>query len=150
MKRVRSLGSRETRDAYLFISPVLAGIGVFLLIPFLASVYLSLTTYTLVEPPKFIAFKNYERMAGDARFWKTLANTAYFAFTGIPLSLALSLVLALMMNRPIAGRVIFRTAYFIPVVSSWVAVGLVWRWLYNPEFGLVNYVLGLVGIQGPD
>ncbi len=149
-RRVRALGSREARDAYLFISPVLVGIGVFLLIPFLASIYLSLTTYTLVEPPKFVGFANYTRMLSDARFWKTLGNTAYFAFTGIPLGLVLSLLLALMMNRPIRGRVIFRTAYFIPVVSSWVAVGLVWRWLYNPEFGLVNYVLGLAGIQGPD
>ena len=146
----RSLIGREQRDAYLFISPALVGIGVFLVIPFLASIYLSLTTYSLVEPPKFVMFKNYERMVNDPRFWKTLGNTAYFALTGIPLALVLSLVLALMMNRPIGGRVIFRTAYFIPVVSSWVAVGLVWRWLYNPEFGLVNYALSRVGIQGPN
>jgi multiple sugar transport system permease protein len=149
-RRPRPLGRRETIDAWLFIAPALFGIVVFLLVPFLASVYLSLTRYSIVEPPQFVLFQNYRTMISDPSFWKTLGNTAYFAFTGIPLSLAFSLVLALMMNQQLVGRVVFRTAYFIPVVSSWVAVGLVWRWLYNPEFGVVNYALSLIGINGPE
>ncbi len=149
-KRRKILARREAFDAWIFISPAILGIVVFLLLPFLASIVLSLTKYSLIEPPKFIGISNYVTMVLDDSFWKTLVNTLYFSFTGIPLSLTLSLIVALLMNRQLAGRVFFRTAFFIPVVSSWVAVGLVWRWLYNPEFGLVNYVLSFVGIQGPE
>ncbi len=150
MARRRSVFRQEAVEAWILLTPAIAGVLLFVLIPFVASIYLSLTKYTLVEPPKFIFFANYRDLAADPSFWKTLSKTAYFSFTGIPLSLVLALALALVMNRNLVGIAAFRTAFFVPVVSSWVAVGLVWRWLYNPEFGLVNYALSLVGITGPE
>ncbi len=145
-----SLDARETLDAWIFILPAVLGVALFLLLPMLASIILSFTKYNLIEPPRFIGLKNYVQMLQDPSFWKVLKNTIYFSFMGIPLSLCISLVLAIVMNQGFRGMAFFRGAYFVPVITSWVAVGLVWRWLYNPEYGLVNYVLAKIGVQGPE
>lgn len=137
-------------EGWLFIAPVIFGLGIFTLFPLVMSFIMSFTDYSILEESKFIGLKNfYKLFFQDSDFWKALFNTAYFAFVSVPLSMFASLLLAIVMNQKLKLVTWYRAVYFIPVVSSWIAVGLIWRWLYNPEFGLINHLLFKVGIEGP-
>ncbi len=133
----------------LFIGPSLLGLTVFVLIPIVTSLVLSFTSWDLLTPPRFVALDNYRRLLNDDEFWRTLGNTAKFLLGYVPLVMLCGLTAAIALNQRVTGRSVFRTVYFIPVVTSWVAVSLLWMWLYNPVFGLVNNALGVVGIKGP-
>ncbi len=133
----------------LFLGPSLAGLTIFVLIPIGSSLVLSFTSWDLLTPPRFVAFENYRRLMADAEFWRTLGNTGKFIIGYVPLVLLCGLVAAIALNQRVPGRSVFRTVYFIPVVTSWVAVSLLWMWLYNPVFGLVNNFLAIFGITGP-
>lgn len=135
---------KETTTGYLFLLPALGGILVFILGPVVAAIALSFTKWDLLTPAKFIGLSNYQELIQDPMFRKVMLNTFVFTGASVPLSLILSLGLALALNQKIKGIVIFRTIYFLPVVSSMVAVSLVWRWLYNPNYGLLNYFLNLL------
>lgn len=135
---------KETVAGYLFLLPALGGILVFILGPVVAAIALSFTKWDLLTPAKFIGLSNYQELIQDPMFRKVMLNTLIFTGASVPLSLILSLGLALALNQKIKGIVIFRTIYFLPVVSSMVAVSLVWRWLYNPNYGLLNYFLNLL------
>jgi len=135
---------KETAAGYLFLLPALGGILVFILGPVVAAIALSFTKWDLLTPAKFIGLSNYQELIQDPMFRKVMLNTLIFTGASVPLSLILSLGLALALNQKIKGIVIFRTIYFLPVVSSMVAVSLVWRWLYNPNYGLLNYFLNLL------
>lgn len=135
---------KETARGYLFLLPALGGILVFILGPVVAAIALSFTKWDLLTPAKFIGLSNYQELIQDPMFRKVMLNTLIFTGASVPLSLILSLGLALALNQKIKGIVIFRTIYFLPVVSSMVAVSLVWRWLYNPNYGLLNYFLNLL------
>jgi multiple sugar transport system permease protein len=111
--------------------------------------YLSLTKWDLIGKAKFIGFKNYTSIFHDEDFWAALVHTVYFIIGYLPLVLLISLAIALLLNRKLKGIVVFRAIYFLPVVSSWVAVSMIWKWLLNPQYGVINYLLSLIGITGP-
>lgn len=149
-RRRLSLSQRRARAGYLYISPFLLGFLIFTAMPVLASLYLSLTSYQIVAAPRFIGLANYQKLLlSDAVFWTALGNTAYFALVSVPLGMAGSLLCALLLNQPLKGRAVFRTLFFLPSITPIVATTLLWMWILNPEFGLLNYSLSFIGIQGP-
>jgi len=132
------------------LSPVLVGLAVFAIGPIIYSFVLSFMDYNIMLPPVFTGLANIRKAMGDRLLHQSLGNTIYFAFVGIPLSIAVSMILALMLNTKIRFKSMFRTFYFLPVVTSMVAVSTVWFWLYNREFGLINYLLWrFFSIEGP-
>lgn len=137
-------------EGWLFIGPVIFGILAFQFIPILVSVYASLTDWDGLNPPEFVGIENYSKLVMEDNFFReTLANTIYFTAGHIPLTIVLALSLALLCNRPSPGIALFRTAYFIPSVSSVVAVSVVWFWIYQPQNGVLNGLLAQIGIEGP-
>jgi multiple sugar transport system permease protein len=142
--------------AWIFVAPALGAIALFLFVPVLASLALSFTDFDLYAVAdlgnlRFAALDNYGALATDPLFWKALRNTFYFAFVGGPLSVAVSLAAALAVHSRLARfRPLFRTLFFLPVVTTLVAVAVVWRYLYHPRVGLVNQMLGAFGIPPID
>ncbi len=132
-----------------FLLPSLSGLALFTLIPILASLGLTLYEWDLLTPPRFVGLGNFQRLIHDRNFWAALVHTLYFIVGYIPLVMVIALGVAVILNQKLKGMILFRTAFFIPVVSAWVAVALLWKWIFNPKFGIFNYLLGLVGIQGP-
>ncbi|NLY52652.1 MAG: sugar ABC transporter permease [Firmicutes bacterium] len=135
--------------AAILLAPNFIGFLVFILFPMIASFFLSFTEWDLLTDIKWIGFGNYQELASDETFWKVLWNTLYYTLGTVPPGIILSLILAVALNQPIRGVKTYRALYFLPVISSSVAVAVVWQWLYNPEFGLLNYILSLFGIEGP-
>ena len=139
---------RETRTAYLFLAPGLMLFGLFVLIPVVAALYLSFCRYDIIHAPLWVGADNYARIAEDLAnrgvFFLSLRNTAQYAIGTIPLGMALALALALLVNAGLRGISIYRTTYYLPVVTSLVAVSMVWMWLYDPSYGLLNYGLELI------
>ncbi|MDQ4080908.1 MAG: sugar ABC transporter permease [Gemmatimonadota bacterium] len=141
------------RAAWLFLAPALFLIGFFFFLPAAAALLLSLTDFDIyalanADNARFVGFSNYARLIDHPLFWTSLKNTFYFALGCGPLTVLVALVAALLVNAPLARfRTFFRTAYFIPFVTTLVAVAIVWRYLYHAEYGLLNYALGAVGIQ---
>ncbi|NJM09066.1 ABC transporter permease subunit, partial [Candidatus Gracilibacteria bacterium] len=139
----------EALWGYLFVLPLFLGFLLFLGGPLLASLVLSFMKWDILSAPQWVGAANYVELAGDEIVGRAFYNTV-FLMLGIPAGIMLSLLLAMAMNQPIRGIAAFRVIYFLPVISSIAAVALLWRWIYNPQFGLLNYMLGLVGIPGPD
>ncbi|MFC0187214.1 carbohydrate ABC transporter permease [Fictibacillus aquaticus] len=133
-----------------FLLPNFIGFLFFIGIPILASLGLSFTKWDLLTSPEFIGVENYKAIWHDAEFWAALKNTLLFIILYLPTVLVVALGIAMLLNKKMKGRTFFRAAYFIPVISSWVAVSLIWKWLFNPAYGLVNYFLSWFGINGPD
>ena len=142
-------GWRRYAILALFLGPSLIGMLVFTVGPIVASFGLSFTNWDLLRPPRLVGASNYAAMMSDAEFWRTLRNTLTFLVGYIPLVITSGLLVAVLLNTRIPGMQIFRAMYFLPVVTSWVAVALIWRWLFNPVYGLVNNLLGAIGISGP-
>jgi multiple sugar transport system permease protein len=149
--RVRSrLRRREAITAWLFIAPVMIGVAAFQVYPVLFSAFISLTQWNLLTPPKFIGWGNYEDLLlHDPTFRTSLINTTIYALGTVVPGIVLALIFASLLNRGIRGRTIYRAIYFIPVVAPAVSAAILWIWLYQPDFGIVNYLLHLVGIKGP-
>ncbi|MCM8730470.1 carbohydrate ABC transporter permease [Hephaestia sp. GCM10023244] len=147
--------SREV-TAWTFVAPALAALGVFFALPVVAALLLSFTDFDLYALAdlgnlRFIGFDNYIALAHTPLFWKALGNTAEFVILGVPLSIALSLGAALLVNsRTARWRGFFRTVYFAPVVTTLVAVALIWRYLFHAQYGLIDWLLGFVGIAPID
>lgn len=145
----RRFWSRSNEKAgYLFILPSLIHLIVFLVIPLVFSFFLSFRDWdrpTFTDAP-YIGLENYEFLLGDRRFWQAILNSAYYTVLAVPLGMAISLGIALIMNQKLKGVNIFRTLFFMPVISSWVAVSIIWLTLLDPTVGIVNYVLGLIGL----
>lgn len=137
-------------EGYLLISPWLIGLVLFTIGPIIVSFVLSFTNWDIVRQADFIGLQNYIRIFTQDRLFKqALYNTFYFAAVSVPLSLALALGLALLLNQGIRGTNVARTVFYMPSVVSLVAMGLLWRFMLQPQIGVVNYLLGLIGIQGP-
>ena len=141
---------------WVFAAPALLVIGVFFGLPVLAALALSLTDFDLyaladLDNLRFIGLDNYLDLLRTPMFWKALGNTAYFVVVGVPLSIAVSLGAALLLNAPAARfKALYRTALFAPVVTTLVAVAVIWRYLFHTSYGLVNWALGHVGISPVD
>ncbi|HEV8638586.1 MAG TPA: sugar ABC transporter permease [Chloroflexota bacterium] len=141
---------RHWLACYAYLVPTIAGLLLFSAGAMIASFLMSFTKFEIVTPPVFIGLQNYADLVGAPLFWKVLGNTIYYTLGYVPLNLGLSLALAVLVNNKLRGITLFRGFYFTPVVTSGVAVAMVWAWLYNPQFGLINYLLRVVfGIQGP-
>lgn len=144
------------RAAYFFLAPALIPIFVFFFVPALAALVLSFTDFDIyslgnLEYARFVGLKNYRQLLDDPLFWKAMANTFYYVLVGGPLSIAASLGTALLLNSKLVRfRSFFQTVYFAPVVTTLVAVAVVWRFLYHPRFGLLNYTLSVFGIAPID
>ena len=132
--------TKETLTAYAFLLPNFSGFMIFTSIPIVASLALSFVRWDLFSPPQFIGLQNFDRLFQDSLFWKYCWNTIYLMFS-IPLSMAGSLLLALALNQKLKGIVFFRTVYFLPTLCSGVAIYMLWRIIYNPEFGVLNSVI---------
>lgn len=142
----RSWVYKQHYAAYFFVLPSLLFLFIFVIYPIFSAFYLSFHKYTLLEPPAWRGFDNYAALLDDPRFGKALVNTFLFAMMTVPLGTVLSLFLAALINQKLRGIVIFRTAYYLPVVTSFVAVSFIWLWLYEPQFGVFNQVLEAVGL----
>lgn len=147
---VRRRPSRRLRDAlagYAFISPWIVGFLLLSAGPMVASLYLSLTDYSLIVAPDFVGAENYANaLTEDPLFWQAVGNTLFYVGIGVPVGIAVSLLLAVLLDQGIRGTKIFRTLYFLPSVTPIVASVLVWRWIFQPEFGIVNFGLREAGL----
>lgn len=146
----------QQRAAWWFLAPALTLIGVFFFVPILAGLVMSFTDFDLYaigspETIRFVGLGNYQQVLGDGEFWRAMRNTAFFVGVGGPLSVLTSLVAALLVNAKLArAKSLFRTIYFMPVVTTMVAVAIVWRYLLHPRYGLINAGLGQIGLPAVD
>lgn len=144
-----NLYAQEHKIALLFVILPIIGFILFSLIPLVYSVYAAFTNWNGLGQMDFVGLRNFEKLFHDQYFYKTIYNTL-FLMLGIPLGLILSFMLASALSRGIKGTTIFRTVYYIPVISSLAAISILWQWAYNGDFGLINQVLAIFGIDGPN
>jgi multiple sugar transport system permease protein len=148
-QRPSKLLRKEYLAFYLFASPWLLGLLFFTLGPTIASFVLSFTEYPLIVAPQWIGLTNYVNMVHDELVGQALKVTLLYSLGAVPLGLTAAFLIAILMNQGIHGIRVFRTVYYIPAVISGVPVALVWMWVLNPDFGIVNSALRTIGIQGP-
>lgn len=140
----------EALWAYVFLLPWLGGLVLFWAGPIVASFIFSFTKYDVLSAPSFIGFANYtDALFTDSLFWPSLGRTFTFSFAVIPISLAGSLILALLLNRGLTGTNIYRTLFFLPSLTPAVAAALLWQWVLHPAVGPLNVALDAIGIEGP-
>ncbi|WP_460796283.1 carbohydrate ABC transporter permease [Microbacterium sp. GXF0217] len=143
------LHRREHLASAAFIAIPALGFLIFIAYPLAYAVYASFTKWNGLSDPVFNGLDNYVEMFNDRYFWQAMGNTV-FMMIGIPIGLIISLLLALALNRKMRGTTFFRTVYYVPVISSLAAVAILWQWAYNGDFGLINQVLAIFGIEGPN
>ncbi|OQA46245.1 MAG: Lactose transport system permease protein LacF [Chloroflexi bacterium ADurb.Bin325] len=142
--------SREARWGMFFVAPWVIGFLIFTLGPVVASLGLSFMDYELISAPTWRGLGNYiELITRDRLFGRSLYNTVYYTLFSVPLGLMAAFMLALLLNVKLPGMNIYRTVFYLPAVTSGVAVSLLWIWLFNPQFGLINYLLRSIGLPGP-
>jgi len=139
---ITKLKKQENLIGYLFASPWLFGLIVLGMFPILASLYISFTTYNMISLPRWVGFANYRILfTNDSLFWKSLGNTVYHVVIAIPLGIVVGVLLALLLNNKIKGMSVYRTMFYLPNVVSIVAMSLLWLWLFQPNFGIINQFL---------
>ncbi len=149
-QRMSSARRREAIEGVLYTLPWIVGFLVFILGPLAASFYLSFTKYNVLRPPQFIGIDNFIYMfTNDPLFIPSILRTFYFALLSVPIAMVLSLFVAILLNQKLVATTVWRTLYFLPTLTPIVAAALLWRWMLNPDVGLINYLLGLIGIKGP-
>ena len=132
-----------------FLLPSLLSMVLFNLLPIVISAIVSFTDWDLLGKPNFVGLENYIKVFTEEKSFIAIANIFKFLIGYIPIVLGLGLIFAVLLNRNIKGARIYRGMFFVPVITSWVAVSFIWRWLLNGNTGIVNYLLSLIGIQGP-
>jgi multiple sugar transport system permease protein len=134
-------------SAMLFLSPTLVVFSAFVIFPVLFSFYLSFHTWNMFSTEReFVGFDNYVAILGNPEFWEVLKNTLVYTLGTIPLNMVAALAVAIWLNKRVIGKKFLRTAFFAPAVMSSVAAAVIWRWVYEPNFGLLNYILGWFGV----
>ncbi|RMF80970.1 MAG: sugar ABC transporter permease, partial [Planctomycetota bacterium] len=146
----RRLRFRNELIGLAWISPWVVGFLAFTLLPVLMAAYLSFCQFDGVRPPVFTGLENLRTLAGDTVFRQVLMNTAIYAAIALPLGALVSLTLALLLNQKIPGRTLWRALIFVPTLVPLVAVAMIWMWMFNARYGLLNALLSLVGIEGPN
>ena len=141
---------RKLITGILFISPWIIGFLAFTLYPMVASLYYSFTEFHIKTAPQWIGFANYSELVSDKLFWTSLLNTLYLVVIGVPLTLLLSFICAVLLNLKVHGQSIYRVIYFLPSIVPTVASALLWIWILNPSSGIINTFLGQIGITGPN
>ncbi|MEA4883302.1 MAG: sugar ABC transporter permease [Clostridia bacterium] len=145
-----SMRTRETLAAWGFLAPNIAVWALVYVFAAGVAVWLSFQDWDLLSPPKFAGFSNYVKLfTNDPDFKRAAVNTLYYVVGIVPIGTVISLLLAIVMNQELKGITFFRTAFYMPVVTSTVAISVVWVWMFNPDRGLFNYFLNLVGVQNP-
>ena len=146
LRRRLGIGNRGGFAGYLFIAPSLIFLFVFIILPIFLALSYSLADYDLMKAPRFAGLKNYVNLFEDVRYPRAVANTLYFAFGTVPSGIVTSLLLAVLINRQLRGIYAYRAMFYLPVVSSFVSVSLIWLWMYEPQFGLLNEALEGLGL----
>ncbi|MFR8461874.1 MAG: carbohydrate ABC transporter permease [Ruthenibacterium lactatiformans] len=150
MNRRSKLMRREGIAGLLFVTPQLIYFLLFFLLPLGIRIYAGFTNWNILSPNRmFTGLRNFERLFADPKFWTALQNTFYMLIP-IPFYLCFALAFAYCCHKKILGEKVFRVIYYLPFISSIVALTLIWKWLFNSQYGLVNNFLGLFGIDGPD
>ena len=140
---------RRNLEGYLFIGPWLIGFLAFILGPFVFSFVLSLSEWSILEPPKFIGLGNFEKLLGEELFWKSLRVTTIFTVVSVVLRVSTALLLASLLNQGIRGHRFFQAGFYMPVMFSGVILGVLWAWMFPTDYGLLNDLLRRIGITGP-
>jgi multiple sugar transport system permease protein len=146
--------SRKTRQNFklgmLFLAPWTIGFVAFTLYPMVASLVYSFAEYHPRRPLEWVGLANYAQLIGDKLFWKSLTNTIYMVVIGVPLTLLASFLCAVLLNLKVRGQSFYRVIYFLPSIVPTIASTMLWLWILNPQMGIVNTLLGQVGIEGPN
>lgn len=149
-KRKSELVKREERAGYLFALPWFIGFSVFIAGPVIASLVLSFTRYEVVTSPRFVGISNYKFLLQDTLSWKSLYNTIYMVIIGVPLQLIVPLSVALLLNKEVKGISLYRTCYYLASIMPMVASSILWLWILDANFGILNTILSTMGVQGPN
>ena len=147
--RERSLSWWETFYGWLFVTPWILGFILFTGGPIVAALFMSFTDWDIVNAPTWLGLANYQEMFNDELFYQSLKVSTIYAAVAVPLQIILGLALSMLLNVNIRGVSIYRTLYYMPAVLPLVAVAVMWRWIFSPDWGLLNYFLSLIGIRGP-
>ena len=143
---------RERMDVvgfFAFASPWIIGFILFMLIPMGTSLYISLTSWNLLKPPKYIGLENFQTLFNDPLFYKSLGITLRYTLMAVPANIVLSVLISLVLNKNLPGMSVFRTIFYLPSIISGVVIALVWLWMFQPDFGILNNLLSYIGIKGP-
>ena len=140
--------SRELLLIYLFLLPAFAVFMLYRIIPLGWNLVLSFQEWKAIGPNPWIGLSNYTKMFKDEVFWKSLSNTIIYFIVGSPVAIILAIFIAISVNQPLKGRNVYRALIFIPYPITPIAIGIIWQWLYNERFGLINYILRSIGIVG--
>jgi multiple sugar transport system permease protein len=132
---------------YIFIAPFMVGFVLWFLIPALTSLWMAFQNWNMIKPPEFAALDNFRSIASDTLFWQALKVTTIYTAVSVPLSMVLAFLLALLMNTKVRGIAVFRTIYYLPGIVPAVANAVLWAWILNSEFGLLNAFLHLFGVR---
>jgi len=147
LKKIKRREWMDWLQGYAFLAPSFIILAVFIYFPVLYAFVLSFWRWRVLRgEPSFIGLGNYEFLFTSEDFWQAMGNTLYFSLGSIPTGMAIALFIAILLNRPLRGLSLYRTAYFLPTITSLVAVSVVWLWIYHPDVGLMNYALGMFGI----
>lgn len=147
MSKLPGYKRREAINAYIMLAPWIIGFIAFTAGPMIASIVISFMDWPLLQAPKWIGFENYKFMFRDNLFWVSLYNTIYYTVIGVPLRVIAALCVALAMNLKLRGISVYRTIYYIPSITPAVASSIMWLWIFNPDFGLANALLGYIGVH---
>ena len=141
---------KQAALGYTFVSPWAIGFLIFGLYPIIMSLYYSLCHYDVLRIPEFIGFRNYKDLLfNDDKFWISIWNTLFYTTLRVPFSIIGSLLLAVLVNNVVKGIKFFRTVYFIPSIVTGVVLSVLWLWMLNPQYGLINTLLSFLGLRGP-
>ena len=143
------MANKRKKDwgAYLYLMPTVVILVAFHVLPIFYSLAVSFYEWDLIGQPEYVGVGNYSRLFDDPMFYKSLWNTVYYAAVSVPLSILFSLIIAMLLNNPISAIGLYRTIYFIPVITSINAVAIVWNFIYHPDFGLLNKILAIFSID---
>ena len=150
MRQYRSRrAKKEAMEAYLFLLPFLVGVSIFNVYAFVQNIIISFTNKKSLGQAKFVGLSNYVKLLADAKFYQAIQNTLLYVVICVPAVIILSLIIAVALNQKIKGMGIYRTLIYLPVITLPTAVGMLWKWLFNNQFGLINEMLAGIGITGP-
>jgi multiple sugar transport system permease protein len=147
-RRSRRHWNQQAVEGYICILPWLIGFVCFVAGPMIAALLISFTDWSMLAPPEKIGFHNYERLSSDPLFFLAVQNTAFISFLAVPLQLILALAIAIGLNQKLTGVAVYRTIFYLPSQMPIVASALLWLWVFNPDFGLANAMLNMVGLPG--
>ncbi|MGD9580077.1 MAG: carbohydrate ABC transporter permease [Vampirovibrionia bacterium] len=147
MNYLNKLKQKESFWALIMLMPALLGTLIFIIIPVIGSFAISLTSWNLISPPKFVGIHNYVKLLSDSLFYEVLYTTSIYAIAVVIFSITIPMVLAVALNEKLKGLILFRTAYFLPVITPMIVAAIVWSWIFDPSNGILNFLLNTIGIN---